>query len=203
MNRREAIRLLATGAVLPLTPNTVLAMMREARKAVGTQPPLRTLNAHQEATVKVMAELILPRTDTPGATDVGASEFIDLMLTEWYDGGERDRFLNGLEDVDHRSHSLFGKDFVDCPAIQQAEILTDLGAEMGEAAELAPGRARSLQGSPPRTGESFYPMLRRLTLTAYYTSEAGATGELKYEVIPDHFDACAEVPTDKEGGDRQ
>ena len=203
MNRREAIRLLATGAVLPFTPNTVFAMMREARKVVGTQPPVRTLNAHQEATVKVMAEMILPRTDTPGATDVGATEFIDLMLTEWYDEGEHERFLKGLADVDRRAQSLFGKDFVDCQAMQQAEILTALGEKMAEEVERAPDRGRPSRGSAPRTDESFYPMLRRLTLTAYYTSEAGATGELHFEVIPDHFEACAEVQTGKEGGDRQ
>ncbi len=203
MNRREAIRLLATGAVLPLTPNTVLAMMREARKVVGTPPPLRTLNAHQEATVKQMAEMILPHTDTPGATDVGTTEFVDLMLTEWYDEGERERFLKGLADLDRRSQSLFGKDFVDCQAMQQAEILTSLGEKMAEEVEQASDRGRRLRGSAPRTDESFYPMLRRLTLTAYYTSEAGATEELHFEIIPDHFDACAEVQTGKEGDDRQ
>jgi len=203
MNRREAMRLLATGAVLPLASGTVMAMLRDARMVVGTQPALRTLNPHQEATVKTMAEMILPRTDTPGATDVGASEFIDLMLTEWYDASERERFLNGLADVDRRSQSLFGKDFVDCPAIQQAEILIALGEKMAEDGELAPDRGRPLRSSPPRTDESFYSMLRRLTLTAYYTSEAGATGELKFEVIPDHFDACAPAQAGKEGGDRQ
>jgi glucoside 3-dehydrogenase (cytochrome c) hitch-hiker subunit len=201
MNRREAIRLLATGAVLPLTPGTVMAMLRDARMVVGTPPALRTLNPHQEATVKTMAEMILPRTDTPGATDVGATEFIDLMLTEWYDDSDRERFLTGLADVDRRSQSLFAKDFVDCQVTQQAEILTALGEKMAEDGELAPDRGRPLRGSPPRSEESFYPMLRRLTLTAYYTSEAGSTAELQFEVIPDHFDACA--PAGKEGGDRQ
>jgi len=203
MNRREAMRLLATSAVIPLAPGSVMAMLRDARTVVGTQPAPRTLNPHQEASVRAMAEMILPRTDTPGATDVGASEFIDLMLTEWYEDSERERFLNGLEDVDHRAQSLFAKDFVDCQAIQQAQVLTALGEKMAEETERTPDRGRQLRGSSPRTDESFYPMLRRLILTAYYTSEAGASGKLHFEVIPDHFDACAEVPSTKEGGGRQ
>ena len=142
MNRREAMRLLATGAVLPLAPGSVMAMLRDARTVVGTPPATRTLNPHQEAIVKAMAEMILPRTDTPGATDVGATEFIDLMLTEWYDDSDRERFLTGLADVDRRSQSLFGKEFVDCQAVQQAEILTDLGEKMA-------GEAGS--GTGPRT----------------------------------------------------
>ena len=204
MNRREAIRLLATGVALPLTPGTVMAMLREARTVVGAQAASRTLNAHQEATVRAMAEMILPRTDTPGATDVGTTEFIDLMLTEWFDDGDRGRFLNGLADVDHRSRSLFSKDFVDCTAAQQAEILIALGEKMaGEETEHAPERGRRLRGSSPRTDEPFYPMLRSLTLTAYYTSEAGATAELHFEMIPQHHEACAELEIAKEGGDRQ
>lgn len=197
------MRLLATGAVLPLAQGNMMAMLRDARTVVGAQPTPRTLNPHQEATVKAMAEMILPRTDTPGATDVGATGFIDLMLTEWYDDSDRERFLDGLADVDRRSQSLFGKDFVDCPAVEQAETLTALGEKMAEDGELAPDRGRPLRGAPLRIGESFYSMVRRLTLTAYYTSEAGATAELNFEVIPDHFDACASAQAGKEGGDRQ
>jgi len=71
MNRREALRLLATGTALQLAPHNLLAVLREARRLVDTPAAPRTLNAHQDSTVKAMAELILPRTDTPGATHVG------------------------------------------------------------------------------------------------------------------------------------
>ncbi|MFZ1138430.1 MAG: gluconate 2-dehydrogenase subunit 3 family protein, partial [Candidatus Sulfotelmatobacter sp.] len=100
MDRREALRLLATGTALQLAPRNLLAVLREARTLLATQVALRSLNAHQDVTVKAMAELILPRTETPGAMDVGVSEFIDLMLTEWYDESDRTRFLNGLAEVD-------------------------------------------------------------------------------------------------------
>jgi hypothetical protein len=190
MNRREAIRLLAAGTALPFASPSVLAMLREARTVLATEAALRSLNAHQEATVKMMAEMILPRTDTPGANDVGACEFIDLILTEWYDDVERGRFMNGLADVDSRSQALFGKEFVQCSALQRAEILTALGAEI--AAMAAVHSPRPAHGDwSSRSNEHFYVMLRRLTLTAYYTSEAGMTDELHYEVIPDHHDACA------------
>ena len=191
MNRRDAIRVLATGAVLPLAPGNLLAMLREARAVVGAEAVHRTLNPHQAATVKAMAEMILPRTDTPGANDVGACEFIDLILTEWYDDSERSQFLKGLADVDAHAQSLFGKDFVACSSQQQAEILIALGEKM--IAETGVRRnPRPARGDwESRSSENPYSMLRRLTLTAYYTSEAGATEELHFEIIPDHFDSCA------------
>ena len=58
--------------------------------------------------VRTMTELILPRTDTAGAADVGTTEFIDLMLTEWYEQPERTLFAKGLADVDARSSDRVG-----------------------------------------------------------------------------------------------
>src|SRR5579863_9154678 len=111
MNRREALQLLATGAALQLAPANMMAALREARAVLryqsGSDSTARSLNAHQTATVTAMAEMILPRTDTPGASDVGASHFIDLMLREWYGEAARERFLAGLSGVDARSQELF------------------------------------------------------------------------------------------------
>ncbi len=192
MERREALRLLATGTALQLAPTNLLAVLRGARLLLDAQVSPRTLNAHQFATVRTMAELILPRTETPGATDAGASEFIDLMLTEWYDERDRARFVNGLGDVDARTAALFGKNFVDASPAQQAQVLTALGESMAANA----GRARDprADGEAPPDAD-FYPVLRQLTLNAYYTSEAGATQELHYEVIPDSHDGCAPLPS--------
>ena len=195
MQRREVLRILATGTALHLAPAKLLVFAREVRTLMASQAAPRTLNVQQAATVTTIAELILPRTDTPGATDVGATAFIDLILTEWYDDSDRSRFLSGLADVDARSLRVFAKNFVDCSALQQSDILTDLGAQMMEEAE-------RVRDQPPTLGEvpggvNFYSMLRRLVLTAYYTSEAGATQELHFEMIPDRYEGCA---TPEEGG---
>jgi len=196
MQRRDVLRILATGTALQLAPNRLMAVLREARSLLAEQLSPRTLNAHQEATVRTMAELILPRTDTPGATDVGVSAFIDLILTEWSDEAERTSFLNGLADVDTRTQKMFGKDFVSCSSEQQSELLILLGDEMLREIEVSPRRRRrALNGA---ASSNFYAMLRRLTLTAYYTSEAGATLELHFEIIPDHFEPCAKTSPEKE-----
>lgn len=196
MKRRELLRLLATGAAFQLAPAQWTAVLSEVRTLLASQPSVRTLNAHQEATVKALAEMILPRTDTPGATDVGATAFIDLILTEWYDEADRKGFLAGLADVDARCNALFSQAFVDCQAIQQSQILIDLGERMTR-------DVAGANGSPVSEGKflvepNFYVMLRRLTLTAYYTSEAGATEALHFEIIPGSYQGCATGHGEKE-----
>jgi hypothetical protein len=198
MNRRDALRLLATSTVLQFAPHSLMAALREARILVGTETSARTLDAHQSTTVKIIAEMVLPKTETPGATEVGATEFIDLMLTEWYDAADRAVFVKGLADVDLRTQALFGKEFVECSSSQRGEILTALGEKMAEDEERGRDRPRQSRGARPHLQTSFYPMLRRLTLTAYYTSEAGATEALNFQIIPDRYDGCAEMPAGKE-----
>jgi gluconate 2-dehydrogenase gamma chain len=203
MDRREAVRLLAMGAALQLAPGNLFAALREARALLGTQATPRTLDPHQYATVTAITQLIIPRTDTPGATDVGVSEFIDLIVTEWYKPDERTRFLNGLADVDSRTQALFGKKFVESSPGQQAEILTALGEQMTEEAEALRDEARQYRGSSPRPNQNFYYMLRGLTLTGYYTSEAGATREVDFQIIPGHYDGCIDVRDGKEARENQ
>jgi hypothetical protein len=190
MQRRDLLRLLATGAALQLAPHRLFAIMRETRLLIDEQTSLRTLNPHQYVTVKTIAEMIIPRTDTPGATDVKTAEFIDLILTEWYGESERARFLAGLDDVDSRTRRLFAKDFVDCSPLQQSDVLVALGEKMAEETQSPRSRLFIGRGSGP--AKDFYAMLRQLTLTAYYTSEAGATGELRFELIPGEYKGCIE-----------
>ncbi|SRR5579871_849922 len=193
MDRRDVLRLLATGTALQLAQPGWAIALREARALLLVSPAApRTLNAHQFSTVRTMAELILPRTETPGATDVGAAEFIDLLLTEWADEPDRSRFLSGVADVDARTKTLFGKDFIDCSPEQQGEILIALGASVSG---VRPRHDRYL--TEPAAPPAFYPMLRNWTLTAYYTSEAGATEELHFEIIPDRYQGCETAPSEK------
>lgn len=187
MERRDALRLLATAAALPLVPTELLAKLRVARAETGNGSSPRTLNPHQYQTVTRMAEIILPETDTPGATGAHVNDFIDLILTEWYEEDERKRFLAGLEQIDRQSVNRFGKAFVDLTPGQQAEIVRALDDEMAAAI--------ARQGNRDEGHDNFFHTMKRLTLTGYFTSEAGATQELHFKIIPGHYDGC--VPADE------
>ena len=175
MNRREMLLLLAGTATLP---DQLLAMGRAVHKRAhaGT---LRALTPHQNETVATIAELIIPKTDTPGARDAGVPAFIDVMLAEWVGDEERKMFTAGLADVDTRARAMFAKDFVACSAEQQTQLLTTLDAELAR-----------LRDTKADTSKSFLGGMKWLTLTGYYTSEVGATSELNYRVVPGRYEPC-------------
>src|SRR5215469_14459412 len=159
MDRREALQQLATAIALQMASPHLLAALRELRPLIGTQTGLRTLNSHQDATVTAIADLIIPRTETPGAADVGVNRFIDLILTEWYIDEERNRFLDGLADVDARAQAASGKKFVECSVDEQAEIMVTMGGQMIKEAEAIRKTSRGYRGSLPKPDKNFYYMM--------------------------------------------
>ena len=182
MNRREA--LLALGGVAVLA-DPLFAAGRSLRGRLG-HGALSVLDPHQNATVVTIADLIIPATDTPGATAAKVNEFIDLCLGEWFDADERKRFLDGLAELDARSNKRFGKDFTACAPEQQTEMLQLLDAEV---AALRDADKQGLHREPSPS-QRFFGNMKRLTLLGYFTSEVGQTEELHNPIIPGRYDGC-------------
>ena len=192
MHRRQALRLLASAATLPLLSREAFSLFQAVHDQMPEQPVLKTLNPHQNDTVSTIAEIIIPQTNTPGAKAARVNEFIDLILTEWYDEEERSTFLTGLADVDSRTRDLYSKDFVECAEKQQVEVLQALDDEV--AAGRAEADVRRRRNRPPE--KNFFFMMKQLTLVGYYTSQIGFEQELHGEIIPSHHASC--VPLDEE-----
>jgi hypothetical protein len=185
MNRRDA--LLALGGVAVLAdPLFAAGRSLHARLGRSGGGGLQVLDPHQNATVVTIAELIIPATDTPGASAAKVNEFVDLVLSEWFDAAERTRFLEGLADVDARSRKRFANDFTACTPEQQTELLQLLDADVAALRE-AERRGDKVEGS---TSQRFFRTIKRLTLVGYYTSEVGATEELHNPIIPGRYDGC-------------
>lgn len=169
ITRREAlgrVALLLGGAISAPTLAGVLdAATRRAWMGTQSWTP-RTLSADQVELVAVIAEHLLPATDTPGARGAGVHRFADVLLTDHYPAEERDRFLAGLADVDQRARTRHGTTFVACKPVEQVAILTTLDEEAFP------------EGKPTPPEGWFFHRLKELTLVGYYTSQIGATEEL-------------------------
>lgn len=188
MQRREALRIFAAGAVLPVFSPELLALFRQAQPPPGYK--VRTLTPHLNETVIAMTEQIIPATDTPGAKDARVNEFIDVILTEWATPEERAHFIAGLEDIDKQSQKLFGKNFVDASTDQQIAQLRAI-----DDVALAGRVARAHHGNhvePPdqQLKGDFWEVFKRITVHGYYTSEIGFSQELKLQIIPGAQHGC-------------
>jgi hypothetical protein len=99
--------------------------------------------------------MIIPETETPGATSVKVPEFIDLILTEWASDDERAAFLAGLRDIDTRAGAMGSTRFAALPASKKVELMTALDAARGD-----------------KTGAGLaFARLKALTVYGYFTSQ--------------------------------
>src|SRR5215467_4621056 len=192
MQRREALRLMISGAALPALTPEAFAIFRAAHPAAGYAP--RTLKSRQYATVVAMTDLIIPDTDTPGAKGAGVNEFIDLILTEWATPEERSRFLDGLAGIDKQSQSLYGKNFADASSEQQVAQLRAIDDAVMNNRVVRPRHGNTIPKPDSQLEGEFWFVFKRITLHGYYTSEIGFTQELKLQLIPGEQHGCADVP---------
>lgn len=177
--RREALRRAATllGGILSAPAIAgVLAGCDSRGVADGTWIP-RALTKEQGELVATITEHIIPATDTPGARAAGVHVFIDKMLAEHYPPEDKQRVLDGLADIDARARRECGRDFRECSADEQRAMLVRVDQEAFAAA-------------PGRRDVHWFRTLKELTLLGYYTSEIGATQELRHVAVPDRFDGC-------------
>jgi len=77
---------------------------------------------HQNQTVVVLSDLIIPETDTPGAKTALVNRFLDLLLAaETHD--TQQGFLNSLAYLDGEARSRYGNALIYLPRETQVELL--------------------------------------------------------------------------------
>ena len=208
ITRRAALARVAYLLVGSLSAHTIAGVLAGCdRRAPETAA--RVLTADQKELVATMAEIILPETDTPGARSVGVHDFVDAMMAGYYPPEERTRFLAGLARVDQRSQAAFGRPFLRTSEEQQLQLVRALNRQMlrdPAAQQTSPVEEPVLRETQTETGrgdpegtqaasaavmldrdwdpedvgrQSFFRTLKELVLVGYYTSEPGATQELR------------------------
>ena len=124
---------------------------------IATPYKAKVLKPRQMEWVAKLVDLIIPRSDTPGASDAGVPVYIDRALSR--NASARTRFLAGMAQLDAAAKSKFGAEFPKLEVAKQIELLTAIHAEKS-----ALGR--------------FFKQAKDLTIEGYYTSKPGLTVEL-------------------------
>ena len=175
IGRREAIRRAALLAGVALSPAWLSAIDQAARPA--TQGSRLTLT--HAAIAGAVANRILPRTETPGAADVGVPAFINLLYGDFMTAAERKMLTDGLNEVDAAAKAAHGGAFTTLSPDRQDTVLRAI--------------ARAEEGKD----QGFFRLIRSATILGYFTSEQVGRNVLHYDPVPGRYDGC--VPIDQVG----
>ena len=180
LTRRSALQLLGVAALPSLArasgASKEWALTAHAR-AASTPPDL--FRADERALVSAIADALLPRTDTPGALDVGVPGFVEVLTADWMTDAERSEFREGLATIELHAIETAGRAW---PAL-------DGGRRSVEIAWL---EEVSDPGLPARRA---YRRLRGFVLHGYLTSERVQREVLKVDITPGRYFGCTPVPT--------
>jgi len=192
ISRRDILKSLTMGAMagsvlrtIPLQAAEYAHKMIAAEKATtsaGTYAP-KFFSPQQYKTIRTLCQAIIPPdSESGGAIEAGAPEFIDLLTSENPD--YQLKLGGGLMWLDSACVDRYDKPYLDCTPEQQKEIL-DLIAYYKNA-DKEPGISQ---------GVEFFAVLREMTVDGFFTSEIG----IKYLGYIGNkfllaFDGCPPVP---------
>jgi gluconate 2-dehydrogenase gamma chain len=174
ISRRDALQALAGIPLLAagLSSSDVARAAAHARAVLTAQPPYRPIaftpaffTDHEYATVRVLAELVIPRDGrSGGALDAGVPEFMDFILNE--NPGMQTGIRGGLAWLDQESRQRFGPEFIVVSDVNRRAILDDIAW---------PKRARPEFSQ----GVAFFNRFRDLTASGFFSSKIGVE-DLRY-----------------------
>ena len=133
-----------------------------------------------------LCDAIIPRTDTPGASDTLTHEFVASYVEHGLPRSLQVIFIEGLKKVDGYAFESFGKSFPQCTHQEQNSILV----RIERADKLLPGLAGKVEQKI--TGKPFFQQLKAYTVLGYCTSKPVATGVLNYDPVPGAYQGCIE-----------
>ena len=126
------------------------------------------ISAGQEQLLAAIASTIIPKTDTPGASEVGSHLFVLKMLDDCYEKDVQDKFVTGLDQLEKATEKRFGNSFVKCTDEQKEKML--LAVECKEAY--------------PAEVFDFYEIMKKRTIQGYMTSKFVVVDIKHYSLIP-------------------
>ncbi|GAB5499851.1 MAG: hypothetical protein PsegKO_21620 [Pseudohongiellaceae bacterium] len=174
--RREVLQ----GLIVSLGGAAALTACGGAANVVATRPGAagRFHSEREMALLARVSELIIPRTETPGALDVNVPGYIDGLMSDWANADTQQRHRQALTALDRDLSQRASADYLTVDANQAEAVLAALDAEAFT------GNSGALAG---------YRRLKGYITQSYFATEGGALEELKWVAVPGRWDPSVEV----------
>ena len=184
MNRREAIKSAGVAFGLTLGIGSLTALVQSCRPTNSESWKPQFLSNNHIEFVREVADMILPRTESPSASDVLVHRFIDLFVSKALDSKAGDEFKDNLESLISECSKEFGKEFTQMNEAEKSNYLSRKEDE-----KFVEGK--SMWGYTMEPSQlPFYRQLKSLILVGYFTSEKIGTEVLDYTPVPGEQVGC-------------
>lgn len=186
MNRREYLKQTALFLGYALSATTVSDVMLACKSQVNIEWKPVFFTPEQANLIAEIAETILPKTDTPGAKELGVPQFIDKIISLTRNEAGQQDLIAGMEAFEQAAKDKFGKAFVELDVSQRREFLIEQDKN-------SPPFPVSMWGiilDPNPKPITFYRGIKSMVLTGYFSSEKIGEEVLVYRPVPGQYAGC-------------
>ncbi|MFC3122703.1 gluconate 2-dehydrogenase subunit 3 family protein [Agaribacter flavus] len=137
-----------------------------------TPPTDGSLLSDYEVTIlKDICDTVLPKTDTPSASELNCHGFIEHQLTHCHTNKQQTDCMEIINKIDWYSQHMYEQTFSELKPQEKEDTLLKIEAEHDFVA----------------SDHKQFSFLKALIVFAYFTSQVGATKALNYQGVPGGF----------------
>ena len=185
MDRRRALKKTGFIAGAAVAMPSLLSLLQSCQTAPRLDWQPEFFSVDEARFVSSLVDMILPRTETPGALDVKVDMFLDKVFARTYDAEAQQNVRMEIAAFNADCQQQFGDSFVELKEKDRVAMLKSAEAESGKFNGSVWGTA---VGKEEPVG--FYRSIKSMAIWAYFSSEAIGEKVLSYDPIPQEYNGC-------------
>tara|TARA_R110002020_G_scaffold473471_1_gene702785 strand:- start:2626 stop:3267 length:642 start_codon:yes stop_codon:yes gene_type:complete len=198
MNRRQALRNIGLGAGYVVAAPTLLSLLQSCKNDPSMEWEPVFMTAANGYALKQVLDVIIPTTDTPGASDVNIAQFIDSYMNEVAEDREQQEFQAGANAFAINFKNEFDKEIADGKPEEFDQMVAKyLGAEPDRREDLMDRLTAKQDPENPDIeidtdagSFGYLNTVRDLAIWAWKNSEQVGENVLWYDPIPGAQKGC-------------
>ncbi|RNC85677.1 MAG: gluconate 2-dehydrogenase subunit 3 family protein [Balneola sp.] len=179
MKRRDVLKFGVTAIMSAPLLSTVLFGSTSIPKSILQAYSPSFFSGNQLDLIKAIADTILPKTESPSASEVGVPEKMDSMISAILREDEKGNYMRRFELFEnYLGRTLNGESFIDLDQEQRLAVLNEID--------------QSSEGNLEPIRQALWDIKGR-TVDYYRNSRVIATTYLNFLPIPGYYEPCATV----------
>jgi hypothetical protein len=123
MNRRTALKYIGVASAAAfILPSYIVSDQKKVSTALNNLK----INSDEEELLAKFAAALIPKTNSPGAREVGAHQFAMVMVDDCMAKPDQDKYLKGLRSFNDEVKSKTGKSFIKASHRERESLLINL-----------------------------------------------------------------------------
>ena len=176
MNRRNALRNIGMAAGYAVATPTLLSILQSCKQELALTWTPEFFSLEEAKIIEGLADLIIPKTDTPGAKELNIARFIDMYTNKVMSVDEGKQFKTGASAI---LNELGGADV----STEKYDIL------LSKYLKASPSEKSTFNDEEMLVSE-FVNNVKEMAVWGFKTSEEIGEKVMAYDPIPGGFIAC-------------